>query len=50
MRVTRTTTNYHLLKELYDEGRMGGEKLIRDMELISQISFAAIFRYLQEFS
>ena len=50
MRVTRTTTNYHLLKELYDECRMEGEKLIRDMELISQISFAAIFRYLQEFS
>ena len=49
-RVTRTTTNYHLLKELYDECRMEGEKLIRDMELISQISFAAIFRYLQEFS
>ena len=41
MRVTRTTTNYHLLKELYDECRMEGEKLIRDMELISQISFAA---------
>ena len=34
MRVTRTTTNYHLLKELYDECRMEGEKLIRDMELI----------------
>ena len=50
MRVTRATTNYHLLKELYDECRMEGEKLIRDMELISQISFAAIFRYLQEFS
>lgn len=50
MRVTRTTTNYHLLKELYDECRMEGEKLIRDMELISQISFAAIFRYFHEVS
>lgn len=38
MRVTRTTTNYHLLKELYDEGRMEGEKFIRDMELISRCS------------
>lgn len=38
MKVSRTTTDYYLLKELYEEGRMEGEKFIHDMGLVSRFN------------
>lgn len=37
MKVSRTTTDYHLLKLLYEEGKMAGEKFLYDAGLIKVI-------------